>query len=171
MVRPLKKRVKVVTRRDDPQPVFEYHEKEPEHVTLLLTISASGNYLDPLIIFPLKHVPPLPDNLKSEFLIAGQSNGWMEAAIFNNVMFNHIVPDIAKIRERIGVDATEPALVLYDGSSTHSQLDIDTLRDQFNVHVLLLPPHSSAMRQRPARFQPSCTNGLDCAMHKESETA
>jgi hypothetical protein len=147
MVRPLKPRVKVVTRSDEPQPCFDFNEKEPEHVTLLLTVSASGQALDPLIIFPLKHVPALPEDLQSEFLIAGQKNGWMEGPIFNNMLFNHIVPAIDSIRTKHKLPPSEPALILYDGSSTHNDLDIDTLRDKHNIHVLLLPPHSSAMLQ------------------------
>jgi hypothetical protein len=77
MVRVLKSHVKLVTRRDDPQPSFDYGAKEPEHVSLLSTISAGGQVMKPLFIFPLKYVPHFPRDLKDS--LDKRVGGWTNA--------------------------------------------------------------------------------------------
>ena len=145
MLAPGKDSVKVLQRRTDPIPCVPDVPKD-EHVTLLLGISAANQPLPKLVIYPLKTLPPLEDELLYEFQVAGQASGWMDQAIFRNMIENFYVPAINKIRAAMNKpDAV--ALIIYDGSSTHFGIDLDELFSKHRVKMLLLPAHSSALLQ------------------------
>lgn len=147
MLRTVRNLVKVFTRSTDPQPVLPQEEMEPEHISLLLTISAAGEAFEPLAILPLKTVPPLSQDLHRRIILSGQTNGWLEGQTFNGFVFNHIVPRIQDVRRRYGHSPLEPALLVFDGASTHTGLDVERLRERYNIHTIMLPAHSSTILQ------------------------
>lgn len=147
MLKTVKQKVKVITRRDDPQPFSLFPDKEPEHITVLTCIAADGSHLKPLIIFPLATMPPLQPEVKNAFLITGQSNGWMTSAAFTSYIEKYFVPQVAEKRRVLGLPPDAPALLLYDGASVHFGVDIDDIRSRFNIHIYLLYPNSSALTQ------------------------
>ena len=71
---------KVVSRQGDPKPIEEI-VKYNEHITLLLFISAAGEYLKPLAILPKKYMPAMDDELAVKFHFAGQKSGWIDGPI------------------------------------------------------------------------------------------
>jgi hypothetical protein len=147
MVGHVKGKLKLITRRDDPKPVLSVPERDPEHVTVVVTISAAGDHLDPLVIFPLATVPPLDDTLRQAVFLAGQPAGWMTSELFRNLIFNSLVPQFEAKRRLLGLPADEPVLLVFDGASTHVDLDLDTLAQKHHVYVFLLPVHSSTLMQ------------------------
>ena len=147
MLKTIKQKAKVITRRDDPQPFTPFPDQEPEHITVLNCISADGDHLKPLIIFPLKTMPPLQPQVREAFLISGQSSGWMTSAAFQTYIEQFFVPQIVKKRKDLRLPPSAPALLLYDGASVHFGVDVDFIRSQYNLHIHLLFPNSSAITQ------------------------
>jgi hypothetical protein len=148
MLKTIKRQAKVITRRDDPDPYTPYPDKEPEHITILNCISADGTSLTkPLIIFPLKTMPPLQHQVTDAFLISGQSSGWMTSPAFATYIAQYFAPEIDIKRRALGLPPDAPALILYDAASVHFGVDFDDLKRRFNIHVLLLPAHSSPVLQ------------------------
>ena len=145
MLAPGKERLKILTRRGDPVPCVS-EGPTGEHVTLLLGVSASGDSLPPVVIFPLITVPPLDAEIVSKFAIAGQKSGWMDQDIFRNIIFNIYVPEIQKRRQALD-KLQAMAVIVYDGSSTHFGIDLVHLYNEHNILLWLLPPHTSAILQ------------------------
>ena len=137
---------KLITRADGPKPVLPHDEKEPEHVTLLLCVSADGDHCRPLIIYPRKTLPDLSDDLMREFLIAGQPKGWMDSNIFQHWVTSFYIPSVQERRRRHGLPADQKAIFVYDGASTHGAIPVDLLLANHIIPVQL-PAHSSALLQ------------------------
>ena len=116
-----------------------------EHITLLLFISAAGNWTKPLAIFPLETEPHLSEEVKDYFKITGQENGWIDGRIFKNSVENGFVEDMIKLRG--DADKDEVVLLLTDGHASRGSLDAKKLWDEFKIMILILPPHSSALIQ------------------------
>jgi hypothetical protein len=52
----------------------------------VLFINAYGHAAKPTVIFPLKTLSPLSDDVKSAFNIAGSESGWITGAILKTVI-------------------------------------------------------------------------------------
>ena len=93
---------KVVCRANEGKPC-EKKVNFDEHITLLLSISASGLITKPLAIFPLKTCPNLSEDVIKNFNIVGQHNGWITGNIFKNFIEFSFIPTIQhNRRKRIG---------------------------------------------------------------------
>jgi hypothetical protein len=148
MLKTIKTKVKVITRSDDPHPYSPFPDKEPEHITLLTCICADGTALTkPLIIFLLKTMPPLQKEVHDAFLISGQSSGWMTSPAFTTYIEQFFAPQIAEKRILLGLPPNAPALLVYDGASVHFGVDVDDILRRFDIHIFLLPAHSSPILQ------------------------
>ncbi len=101
-------------------------QKMTEHVTLLLFVSAAGDLMKPLVIFPLKTLPELAQSVYDDFNISGQENGWIDGAIFRNYIQNFFVDDIVKRRANNG-EEDEPALLVMDHHTSRDALDVKLL--------------------------------------------
>ena len=141
-----KKKLKVFTRRDGPVPVAKKASKSFEHITLGVTVSASGFFLTPLVILPLQTLPELSLDLQDFYAIAGQSKGWIDTAIFRNTIEKIFVAEVDKKRIAAG-KPNDPVLLIVDQHSSRIGLDYETLFEKHNIYVLLLPPHSSTLLQ------------------------
>lgn len=146
MIAPGKGRTKVVTRAGDVRPCHPDHAKG-EHLTLLLTISAAGQQLTPLVVCPLKNVPPLNDDLYKKFDFTGTDNGWMTRVLFDKWLRNSFVPAVGRIRVERGWAPQEPAVLFIDGPKVHEGLDIEGIWRDHHIVICFLPPHSSALLQ------------------------
>lgn len=146
MIAPGKRRVKVVTRAGDPRPCLPEHAKG-EHVTLLLTISAGGFALKPLVIYPLKNLPDVDPELYRQFDFTGTDSGWMTRVLFWRWLKDRFVTQVDEYRAKQGYARDEPALLIIDGPEVHKGLDFDSLWDDHKVRVVFLPAHSSAILQ------------------------
>lgn len=104
--------------------------------------NAAGEKAPPLIIYKGLHVwdqwlaPPEAEYPGTVY--ASSKNGWMETAIFKNYFLKTIIPTVGNER---------PVLIIYDGHSTH--IDVETIEAAMreNITILKLPPHSSHLLQ------------------------
>ena len=148
MLKTIKRQAKVITRSDDPDPYTPFPDKEPEHITVLTCICADGTALTkPLIIFPLKTMPPLQREVHDAFLISGQSSGWMTSPAFTTYIEQYFAPQIAEKRRLLGLPPDAASLLVYDGASVHFGVDVDDILRRFHIHIFLLPAHSSPILQ------------------------
>lgn len=113
-----------------------------ENITVLLTISASGQKLPPLIIFKGKNMwdqwsaPEGTGYPGTSYAVT--SNGWMETTVFENYFTNVFLKALGSER---------PVLLICDGHSTHVGLKVVELARAERVTILKLPPHSSHLLQ------------------------
>jgi hypothetical protein len=64
-------------------------------------------------------------------------NGWVTCDIFLDFFKNHFLTNVTE----------RPAILLYDGHATHIIAGIIKIARESNVHLFVLPPHSSHMLQ------------------------
>lgn len=117
-----------------------------EHITLLFFVSAEGEWLKPLAIFPLKTLPEFATSVYEDFNISGQESGWIDGPIYRNYIQNFFVDEINKKRQANGED-NEPVLLIMDHHSSRDGLDAKLLWDQHKILLLLIPAHSSHIVQ------------------------
>ncbi|XP_063226844.1 uncharacterized protein LOC134533298 [Bacillus rossius redtenbacheri] len=111
-------------------------------ITVLMSANAMGEKLPPLIVFKGKNVwdswmaPPGEEFPGLSY--AATKNGWMEGETFGNYFTNNFVRNIR---------AYSPAVLIYDGHSSHISLELVLKARQENIVILKLLPHSSHVLQ------------------------
>ena len=138
-------KLKVVSRASNPRPFAEMATKG-EHITLGLCISASGSFLRPLVILPLKTLPSLSIEVNSFYAIAGSDSGFITKELWFELAVNNLVPEINKVRLRMGKPEAW-ALQIVDG---HNSRDLAEAVEFFLSHRIILacmPGHSSTICQ------------------------
>lgn len=107
-------------------------------ITVEICYSAAGFYIPPLLIFPRVRKNPLFEKgLPPESLVECHSSGWMQSNIFAPTWFNHFLKYSKPTKE-------EPVLLILDGHSTHTKnLELVQMAKENNVHILVIPPHTS----------------------------
>ena len=64
-------------------------------------------------------------------------NGWSTSETFQDFIVNHFIKHVQ----------ARPCLLLYDGHSTHITVDLIQKAQENNIHMFVLPPHSSHQLQ------------------------
>ena len=108
-----------------------------ETTTVVMSMSASGHYLPPFVIFPrtrmhdgLKHGAPLGTKF------ACNPSGYMTAEMFDTY-FDHFI-------DQAHASESDSILLLLDGHSSHTKnLAVTEKARKYNVTILSLPPHCS----------------------------
>ncbi|XP_072930580.1 uncharacterized protein [Epargyreus clarus] len=113
-----------------------------ENITVLTTVNAAGEKLDPLIVYKGKYLYQqwMVENVGYDFQLtyASSKRGWMESEIFFNYMLNVVIPNLGDDR---------PVLLLYDGHVSHVDDKVVELAVKHNITILKLPPHTSHLLQ------------------------
>ncbi|KAF9797182.1 hypothetical protein SFRURICE_001828, partial [Spodoptera frugiperda] len=111
------------------------------NTTVLIASNAAGGKGPPIIIFKGKHVWSgwTSDEAYPGTLYTATSNGWIESEAFAEFMAKSFIPMVKH--------ETEPALLIYDGHSTHVQLAVIEMAKQNNITIIKLPPHTSHLLQ------------------------
>lgn len=139
------KRLKVITRAKSPRP-FTETEGKLDHITYGLCISAAGGYLKPLCILPLKTLPHLEEEVLQFFSISGQENGFNSNELWYNWVKGVFIPYVEQTR-RIKGCPNQTALLIADSHVTRGHQPTIDLLEQYNVHLKILPAHSSTILQ------------------------
>ena len=128
-----------------PRP-FTENEAKLKHITLGLYVSAAGGFICPLLILPLKNLPAVDPKVQAFYSFAGQTNGFIDNAIWHNWVKDEMVPYVDQICLSLN-KTTQPALLIVDSHSTHKHQPTILLFTQHNIIVLILPAHSSTILQ------------------------
>lgn len=110
-----------------------------ELVTMVGTVSAGGNAIPPLFIFPKARYQDhfLTGDPAGSLGTAGRSgSGWMTSHIFSTIYFPHFVQHSRATKER-------PVLLILDNHESHVSIEALTYARDNGVVMLALPPHCS----------------------------
>ena len=145
MLDPTSPKLKVISRSGNPRP-FATTAGKGEHISLGLCISASGSFLQPLLILPLKTLPPLAEVINNFYAISGSENGFMTKELWLSYLDTTLIPGINNIRQLSGeLDAW--ALVIVDGHNSRDLSEgVQCCRDH-KIILACMPAHSSAICQ------------------------
>ena len=118
--------------------------KSPENrewVTIVETIGAQGQLLQPLVIFKGQGLQStwFPKEQHPDWKFAHSPNGWTSSEIAISWLREIFLPQRAQ--------TTTPTLLVMDGHKTHCTLEFMWECFQNNVKVLYLPAHSSHVTQ------------------------
>lgn len=113
-----------------------------DNITVLLTASASGRKLPPVVVFKGVNIwdewiPPR-DRIYPDMSFSATKNGWMESETFEKFFEKTFLPSLGE---------ESPALVICDGHKTHVSLQVINVARRKNITILILPPHSSHILQ------------------------
>lgn len=110
-------------------------------ITIVVCMSASGNYVPPMVIFPRKYMSPqLTKGAPPGTIFDVHPSGWIQMDLFTK-WFKHFVETTKPTSEK-------PVLLILDGHYSHTRnIDVvDVARDN-HVTIISLPPHSTHKMQ------------------------
>lgn len=112
-----------------------------QNVTAVICMSAGGNFVPPMIIFPRQRMKAeLTDGAPPGTVFSCNVSGWMMLDVFVQ-WFDHFLSH-AKPTEN------DPVLLILDGHLAHTRnLDVIDKARENNVTILCLPPHSTHRMQ------------------------
>ena len=105
------------------------------NITFVCCVSASGQYIPPLVIYPRKNLKmELTEGAPPGSVFACQENGWINSDLFMK-WFEHFVASVNPSQSR-------KVLLILDGHSTHTHnIDVIVRARDKGVIMLSLPPH------------------------------
>jgi len=117
-----------------------------EHVTILVTINAAGNYFEPTIIFPRKTLPSILEKMvnQGKIIVGGQENGWINQSTFD-AWCKWFVSKVNLLKKELKLD--ENAILFLDGHNSRENPDAIKYLKENNVTVVILPNHSTHVMQ------------------------
>ena len=110
-------------------------------VTVVTCMSASGNFVPPMMIFPRKNLnSQLMRGAPPGSIAACHPSGWIQSHLFTE-WFQHFLDKVKPTTE-------SPVLLILDGHYSHSRnLDVINLARENHVCILCLPPHATHKMQ------------------------
>lgn len=109
-------------------------------VTVVYAMSASGQYLPPMMIFPRKRmVPALMNGAPAGAIGACSSNGWTDSRLFLQWLHHFVA------MTRCSKEA--PQLIIMDGHASHKSLEAIIYARDNGITLITLPPHATHKMQ------------------------
>jgi len=117
-----------------------------EHVTLLATINAAGNYFEPTAIFPLKTLPKVLESMvkDGDLIVAGQDCGCINKSTFDS-WCKWFVSKTNSIRNKLKLE--ENAILILDGHNSRENPDAIKYLKENKVTLVILPSNSTHVLQ------------------------
>ena len=127
--------------------------------TIMTCVSASGNVLPPMMIFPRKRA--IPDSFKvgavPNTLFLNSTNGWINSELYLEWLkfFRNNIPP------------TRPVLLIQDGHTSHMSIEAIEYCKSNEIYILCLPSHTTHILQPldigvfksfKSNFSKACTN-------------
>ena len=117
-----------------------------EWVSILECISASGQYIRPLVIFKGQEIQTswFTEDDIPDWLIATSSKGWTANCIALRWLKEVFLPETAR---KLPTGRQAPRLLILDGHGSHAHVEFMWECKQNDVELLFLPAHSSHVLQ------------------------
>lgn len=119
----------------------------PPHITAVITICASGYFLEPLILLPNKKTKRNIESIVNECLLASTPSGWMnkDSFILYAILF---CSQITHYRITLPISIrNDPILLIVDGHPSRRNYLANYIFSCFNVDLVVLPGHTSHVLQ------------------------
>lgn len=108
--------------------------------TVICTVSASGNYVPPVIIFARKRLKPeLMNGAPPDSLMLCSDSGYSNSDLFP-IWLQHF-------QKHVQSSDSNPVLLVLDNHSSHISIEAVMFCRENSIHLLSLPPHSSHKMQ------------------------
>lgn len=137
----------VISEKGAPTPLHPVSRSE-KRATFLATITASGNFLKPLMIVSRTTIEAelfCAGYDYEQVLFATSQEGYITKQLFRRYIEQVLVPYVRVTRENIGYHGR--AVLIMDGCSCHIDAELDKIFDRHGVTVVFLPAHSSDQLQ------------------------
>ncbi|XP_053389346.1 uncharacterized protein LOC128552342, partial [Mercenaria mercenaria] len=106
--------------------------------TVIAAGNALGETIPPYVIYKGQRLSEeLTKGCFPQTKFTMTKNGWSTAETFKDFLENHFLVHVK----------SRPCLLLYDGHATHITKDVIELAQKQNVHMFVIPPHSSHLVQ------------------------
>ncbi len=142
-----KSRLLCIVKRDERFALVR-EDNNSEHITILTLVTTNGDYMAPMLIFDLKHLPTNLDQLVKlgKIIWASQENGWIDKVNFQNWV-KEVIKWVATRRTTLGLPNDAKFLLFLDGHSSRECSDtLKLFKDNF-IDVCLFPSHCSHLLQ------------------------
>lgn len=128
-------------------------------ITICCCMSATGQYIPPMFIFPrLRMTPALERDGPTGSIYHCSKSGWMNEELFR-IWLNHF-------RDYVKATLDDPVLLILDNHPSHVSLDIFNYCRQNGITMLSIPPHTS---HRTQPLDLTFFGPLKVAFHKECD--
>ena len=109
-------------------------------VTVICAMSASGQFLPPMMIFPRKcMLDQLMRGAPAQSVGVCSTNGWTDCDLFVKWL-KHFV-------KMTNASRATPQLIIIDGHNSHKSLEAITFAVEHGIHLITLPPHCTHKMQ------------------------
>ena len=119
-------------------------------ITICSTISMAGDVLPPLIVSRRKTIDDDVYNAGwregQDFVYAYQERGFINSKIFNNYIYEHVIPYIKNTRTSMKIEKS-PAVLLIDNCPLHTNEELYRRLALENIRVITFPPHTTNLFQ------------------------
>ena len=125
-------------------------ERCSKKITICATISMAGDVLPPLIISNRvtidQEIYDAGWREGQDFVYYHQKNSFMTKEIFQNYIFNHIIPYIDNTRKMMKLEDS-PGVLLIDNCPSHQCDEIYKELANNNIRLITFPPHTTNLFQ------------------------
>ena len=125
-------------------------ERCSKKITICATISMAGDVLPPLIISNRvtidQEIYDAGWREGQDFVYYHQKNSFMTKSIFQNYIFNHIVPYMNNTRKMMKLEDS-PGVILIDNCPSHQCDEIYKELANNNIRLITFPPHTTNLFQ------------------------
>ncbi|XP_055710369.1 jerky protein homolog-like [Phlebotomus papatasi] len=133
---------KVLVRRGDRVAGKIITSEEKECVTVLFTVSASGELPPPMVVHPIKKFTrDIAENNVDGWLSGKSDSGWMTSSLFFEYIANHFYPWLKKQRIEL------PVVLYLDGHSSHITLEVSKFCKEKGIELIRLYPNATHLMQ------------------------
>lgn len=131
-----KKHAKIIAEKGIKQVCKVTSAEKGTLVTTCCIVSAAGNSLPPVMVFPRVHFKEhMLNGAPPGTLGLASPSGWMNADLFYDVM-KHFIKHSGSTREN-------PSLIIYDNHESHLSINVLNVAKENGVTILTVPPHST----------------------------
>jgi len=110
-------------------------------MTIMAAVSATGHYIQPMIIYPGQQFSYNPLEGFEEAAMGRSDNGWMDSEVFTSWLTEVFIPEIEARHVK------KPVLLLLDGHKTHITMKASNICVQHGIELYCLLEHSSHLTQ------------------------
>ena len=115
---------------------------EKSTLTFLGTFNASGDIVQPMIVYPYVRVPSdIVRSVPQEFMIGATESGWMRSETFFEYISNGFVPYLNDH------NIERPVILFIDGHKTHLSMQVSKFCEENQVVLYVLPPNTTHLLQ------------------------